>query len=380
MKDLKTFILSVVEGLLILFILSLIVRCSKSTEPPPINNGPDTTSHNFVWQIDSFRTNQFNANIFWDIHAVSEDNVWAVGDIAVDSTDSSGAYVTPYNAAHWDGSKWTLKRIWVKYDHNPAFVRSFRTIWYFSDNSIIIGRGSLYHYKGGVAQLTYDAWTYGSVYHLWAASENEIYGVGDDGVIVRYNGSNWSKMESGTTMDFQDIWGTVDEESGQVEVWAVGYDLSSERHGIILKYDGTEWKTVFDKNNNIYEPDWDHTVPTALWGFKDSLYVSLSGAEDSDFMQHSREDFQTQFRFMHNEDQGAIQAIHGNSFNDFFAAGHSDVVLHYNGNSYKSFYKFKYLDGNYHGVQQVNNEVFICGKRFGYNTALLLHGTRFQIN
>ncbi len=334
---------------------------------------PDTTSHAFTWEFYEFPTEQFRQNYFWDIFAVSDTNVWAVGQIYVDEKDSSGNFVAPYSAAQWNGEEWKLKRF--TYQPGNDVLSTIRAIWHFSENDIWFASYSLFHFDGRTTRLVHRP-EKGGIYHLWAVAENEIYGVGNDGLIMRYDGNSWTKMESGTTMDFQDIWGTVNEETGQTEVWTVGYDLSTDRHGIILKYDGSAWQTVFDENNNVYKPDWDHTIPTAVWGLGDSIYVSLSGAEDSNLMQHLRADFSESYRLIHNEDQGAIQAMHGLGFNDYFAVGHSDVILHYNGKSIKSFFPPRHVDGFYHGVQQKGNSVFVVGNNPGSDAAIVLIGEK----
>jgi len=175
-------------------------------------------------------------------------------------------------------------------------------------------------------------------------------------------------------MDFQDIWGTVDQKTGKVEVWTCGYD-ESKKIGIILKLVGSNWVEMFSENKQIYLPDNDHTAPTAVWGLKDSVYFALAGFDSSKIVRHSRKNFQ-EFVNPNTEDQGSIQAFHGNDYNDFFAVGYRDVVLHFNGISFKKYFDWIYPDGRYHGVQQVGDEVFICGNRFGWNTALILHGIR----
>ncbi len=356
--------------------LSACLFLSSCCEPTkPTDNGePDTTSHAFTWQIYEFPTKQFYSNYLWDIFAVSDTNVWAVGQIYTDEKDSLGNYVERYNAIKWDGNEWTFKRFWLKYDHNPPDVNPINAIWYFNENSIYLCRGSIYHYKGNIAHRSYDAWTYGSVYHLWAASENNIFGVGSNGLIVHYDGKTWNQMESGTTMDFQDIWGSVDEETGEIEVWTVGFN-EQEYFGIVLKYDGTQWETLFSENSPLYGNGNDHKRPIAIFGLKDSLYIALDGFITTKIVRHSRKDF-TQYSYVNEEDQGAILAINGTNQNDYFAVGTRDLVLHYNGNSMKKYFDWIYLDGRYHGVQQVGDEVFICGYVFGLNTALILHGKR----
>ena len=67
----------------------------------------DTTSHNFTWQTFTFG-GQGGSSTLFDVAIINENDIWAVGEMYV--YDSTGAPVL-YNAVHWDGSKWELKRI-----------------------------------------------------------------------------------------------------------------------------------------------------------------------------------------------------------------------------------------------------------------------------
>ena len=78
-----------------------------------------TTSSNFTWKTYTFGNFQYGSSDFNDVAIINENDIWAVGEIhTADDTDSSGHYVGPYNAVHWDGQKWELKRISVMYHDN----------------------------------------------------------------------------------------------------------------------------------------------------------------------------------------------------------------------------------------------------------------------
>ena len=60
---------------------------------------------------------------------------------------------------------------------------------------------------------------------VWGAAANDIWAVGDGGVIVHFNGVDWSTIPSGTTENLSSIWG-----SGPNDIWAGGDS------GILLHY------------------------------------------------------------------------------------------------------------------------------------------------
>lgn len=54
---------------------------------------------------------------------------------------------------------------------------------------------------------------------IWGSSSNDLYVVGNSGNIARYNGSSWTKIESGTTANINDIWGVIDQINNQQMVY-----------------------------------------------------------------------------------------------------------------------------------------------------------------
>jgi hypothetical protein len=62
---------------------------------------------------------------------------------------------------------------------------------------------------------------------VWGSSPSDIFAVGDEGTMLRYDGAGWSAMSSSTTESLHDVWGSV-----RSDVFAAGHD------GTILHYGG----------------------------------------------------------------------------------------------------------------------------------------------
>lgn len=62
-----------------------------------------------------------------------------------------------------------------------------------------------------------------SIRGVWGFSANDVYAVGEGGIILHYDGSNWTEMTSNTTATLQAIWGT-----SNTDLYAVGYSISEE--------------------------------------------------------------------------------------------------------------------------------------------------------
>ncbi|MHB1688200.1 MAG: WD40/YVTN/BNR-like repeat-containing protein [Ignavibacteriaceae bacterium] len=222
----------------------------------------DTTSHNFTWTEYKFGSNAGSSN-FNDVAIVSDTDIWAVGDININDTI--------YNAVHWDGNEWNLKRIPYYYQSSPTYS----TIeWLFALSGNNIWFGNSVHLDG---QDFYNVDIATSVFfgigtnEMFINSMNELFVVGNQGTIAYSsdNGTSWSKAISGTTIDLRDIWGSADGKT----VWACGYS-NDYSQSCILKYDGSTWSTLWEKQSS-QTPPYGFLVST-LWANSKYLYAGAA--------------------------------------------------------------------------------------------------------
>ena len=66
---------------------------------------------------------------------------------------------------------------------------------------------------------------------VWGSSGDDVFAVGENGLIVHYNGKVWQKMPTPTREPLRGIWG-----SGPENIFAIGDG------GVILRYDGKKWR------------------------------------------------------------------------------------------------------------------------------------------
>ncbi|NOX36540.1 MAG: glucosyl transferase, partial [Calditrichaeota bacterium] len=181
----------------------------------------DTTSHDFEWQVIEFPS-PFGSGALYDVAIIDENNIWAVGEIYADSAQPW----LPYNAVHWDGERWELMRI---YKENNRAIKAIRGILTFDTQKFWFAAGSIYLWDKKAcssAKLVYrrDVSTFQTVEKLWGTSENNIYGVGNNGLIAHYDGVSWRRVESGTDLPIQDIWGDIDAETGEAVILCIASD------------------------------------------------------------------------------------------------------------------------------------------------------------
>ena len=65
---------------------------------------------------------------------------------------------------------------------------------------------------------------------VWGTSDENIYIVGDKGVVLRWDGSQWNRMEPCREEYFAKVRGL-----GPDHVYAVG------ENGCVIKFDGNKW-------------------------------------------------------------------------------------------------------------------------------------------
>jgi len=216
---------------------------------------PDTTSHAVQWALpDTLGA----MGVIRDVWVFSNNDAWAVGEIYVADSTGKPDMANPYNAAHWDGTKWTLLKIRTRdfgagsgyYPLYSVFGFSSNNIWFTNAADFIHWDGNSFSSKAFfMLQIPFV----GQVNKIWGTSGNNLYCVGRTGSIYHYTGSGaWTKQQSNTTVDLQDIWG-IDES----HVWATGTN-TKDGHSVVLQYNGTAWSTIYDNTNK---------PPTAFYGF-----------------------------------------------------------------------------------------------------------------
>ena len=77
------------------------------------------------------------------------------------------------------------------------------------------------------------AWTDASLRRVWGSASDDVWAVGTNGAVLRYDGSAWHALESNTTEQLNAVSGC-----GDKCAWAAGHN------GTVLKWDGEAWSDV----------------------------------------------------------------------------------------------------------------------------------------
>ena len=200
-----------------------------------------------------------------------------------------------------DGIEWTRM--------NSGATQTLTQIWGISETDIFaVGdNGTLLRYDSGNWILMSGRTTEG-LHGVWGNSGTNVFAVGDKGTILRYDGNAWNLMETGTTDGLQGIWG-----SSGTDVFAVG------DNGVVLHYDGSGWTPM-----NQGKTEGLHGV----WG---SSGTDVFAAGDNGTILHY------DGNGWHSLSTGitiGLRGVWGSSKTDIFAVGDNGTILHYDGSNW----------------------------------------------
>jgi len=165
-----------------------------------------------------------------------------------------------------------------------------------------------------------------ALFTIWCSSSSDIFVGGIVShpeqtttdvynVILQYDGSSWSVEEISSMKSFQGIWGT-----SSSDVFAVGGGLD------VWHYDGSYWDLMYTTKSDIEETYYMKKIFSALWGSSSSdvFAVGLDGILHFDGIIWDK----MRSRVLHN--------VWGSSSSDVFAVGPRGTILHYDGNDWNS--------------------------------------------
>ncbi|HED37324.1 MAG TPA: glucosyl transferase [Ignavibacteria bacterium] len=281
----------------------------------------DTTSNNFTWQTFTFGDPRAGSSTLNDVAIINENDIWAVGEIHTKETDrwnvDSTKWILPYNAVHWDGKKWKLKRILYNYQ-GQAFYHPIQSVFAFNSNDIWFGGNGIIRWDGlkFIEVLTPKiVWGPHLINKIWGTSNNDLYIVGNGGKIAHYLNGVWSKIESGTTTNLNDIWGYYDKENNKETVLTVASNILHHGEYRLLAISGnTAHDTLNWPYNNWLKGIW-------FQGKYSPVYICGVGIRKYENGKWSVLNLPPYF----------TEAIRGTGVNDITAVGDYGFVAHYNG-------------------------------------------------
>lgn len=329
---------------------------------------PDTTHHSIAWQVDTLGVQ----GMIRDIWIFDQNNIWAVGEIEVDSASLFGIAI-------WNGSIWTPQRFEAVgptgaiSNLRPSGIYAFSTtdVWFASGgvfrwNGISVTPYWINPFEGNPNPILSNGQ---GASKIWGTSGSNLYIVGTKGAIARFNGSNWTKMESGTTVDLEDIWG-VDEN----HIWTTGTNIQDGR-SVLLFFDGTKWNTIYD---NLGKPLNELYAFGSVWTNRTNSFHAIGQSYLRTFSLHDAGP--PKLRNLPNE--FVAFRVRGMNEADMFVSGQGSELAHFNGSTWHLYPEIKALDGGFsawwQGISVRTSVVAVGGMKFtGVNAVpIVLRGYR----
>ena len=330
----------------------------------------DTTSHNFTFETFTFGGQAGSCNLY-DAAIIDENDIWAVGEIYVADTSQNG--YTLYNAVHWNGNQWELKRI--LFNGNYWVIR---TIFAFSENDIWFSTFVKYDGQNFISLPIPGILMGWSPNKIWGTSSNDLYVVGNSGNIAHYQNGQWSRIESGTDVDLKDIYGSLDGK----ELWTCGWSNQNGRVTIIkIKDNGVEsiWESQTNREFSYY---YGGQLLNTLWANGNEEFVFATGVVTRHSLLNKklvRFDWVPFLNGVKVLDLGNYAyRIRGSNKNNISIIGDEAMIWHYNGVTWHKFEELQNVDDRLYGLAVTENLIVTVGIGYGngLGEALILIGRR----
>jgi len=315
----------------------------------------DTTSHNFTFETFTFGGTA-GSSVLYDVAIFSADNIWCVGEIYVADTSQNG--YTTYNAVYWDGNQWELKRIHYYGSCSAVEYPPLKAIWAFSENDIVITNGgSIGWFDGSIVNLDcrVNPLLTGAINKIWGSSSSDLYVVGNSGNIAHYNGQSWTRIESGTTTDINDVWGTSDDIENWTVYCAVSFVLQTGDKKILkINYNSVDSLT-WNTGRRVH----------SVWTNSENYLYTGGGGIFENKRGYWNEITEVPLYYSRN--------IRGSDLNNLFVCGDFGFYAHFNGSGWKTFSELS-IQGIYYAVAVKGNTVISVG--FEGSKAIIVKGIK----
>ncbi len=328
----------------------------------------DTTSHNFTWQTFTF--GQHSSSTLYDVAIINENNIWAVGEIYMnDSLGNPDPHA--YNAVHWDGNQWELKRIYFPTVCGSTNLSSYpaKAIFAFDDGKIWISSSGdkIAILKDGIQIDKYclPSNVSMSINKLWGSSSNDLYAVGNGGNIAHWDGISWKKIESGTSLNLNDIWGDLNKKTNEWEVICVASN-------ILHSYDKEVIKIIQNRSQKLSREGIKWTLGSIWFQSNRKYYLVGSGIYEKFRLTDTVWNFDSlkTITLFH------VNGVRANDINDVYVGGAYGEIIHFNGINWKSYKDLVNLSGGaLLSVSVINKLIAFTGYSSG--KAIILKGKNY---
>jgi hypothetical protein len=251
----------------------------------------------------------------------------------------------------WDGNNWEIKRIPYYYQGQP-FYNPIQSVFAFGANDIWFCGNGVIHWDGNQfnpVPVPINVWGPYQMNKIWGTSNNDIYIVGSNGNIAHYLNGHWSRIESGTNLNINDIYGAYNKKTNEYEILAPAANVlqSLDRDLLSITNNSVEHLNTFPVSGTL----------RTTWFIPDRIYfIGGGGIFKKVFLADSLWEIKHQ-----GVTNYSTNRIRGLSINDIALTGGGGEILHYNGYNFKSYLSQTQINGNYYSVEMRDNIIVAVG-------------------
>ena len=125
-------------------------------------SGPDTTSSNFTWTIDTIGA---EGSYLYDVSIVNDSLAYAVGELFPQDSTGGSNQSDLYNAAVWNGKTWTMTKVPYYYQGQPIY-NPIHAVFALGSNDVWFAGNGVEHWDGHQYSNVDAVNSYGYG-HLW---------------------------------------------------------------------------------------------------------------------------------------------------------------------------------------------------------------------
>jgi hypothetical protein len=207
---------------------------------------------------------------------------------------------------HFNGTRWSAVKSGVS--------TAIRDVWGDKSRCFAVGNGGTLLQLSPTSCRQIDYGTTVGLLGIGGSSATGIYSAGNDGALLRYDGSSWARVRSGTLRSITRVCGTQD-----------GH-LIAACGSRIREFDGEEWTSM-----DVTLTGYNYYSFADVWGLSMRGLFVLQG----DGIQHYDGSNWTSMdlpALPSGDEPGArLFDVWGSSAHDVYAVGAGGVVLHYDG-------------------------------------------------
>ncbi|QOJ27373.1 MAG: hypothetical protein HRU80_00250 [Ignavibacteriales bacterium] len=311
------------------------------------------TSQNFTWQTWSF--GEVGSSTFHDVEIIDEDNIWAFGEIKFE--DSSVYSYNLFNAVHWNGQEWELKKFEIPTDcstvrlpplvagtantEHKIYFTNGNFIGTFSDNGISVDCGAANMLVGVIMGIAIK-------------NDSSLYVHGSRGTLLKREGKVWRDLTRDTDLKIQDM--------------TIVNNLRYKRTDI-FGIASLAFQTVSPKIYHVSEQD--KVAELSIGGLRSGAddIASINGLKyyvvgDGIF---TKSDIFNQKEPWIKFPTGSIaryysESVDAQDFNDVVVSGSFTEIVHFNGLKWKNFIdEMGFQNGSFYKCKIYKNTIVAVG-------------------